>query len=131
MDFVEILQSALSVVGGGLAVAFIMTLAAGIVAMTLVYLGSALLVLDRFARVARSGPKIGISALGVVVCVALLVTLVSIPTDSVYSWAEWRSVFGRCLGIGLIACTLFLAVARITVRTLSQLRLVIVSSALV
>ncbi len=130
MDFAATLQSALQAVGGGLAVAFIMTLAAGILAMTLVYLGSALLVLDRFARVARSWPSIGISALGVVICAALLVTLVSIPSDSIYTWPEWRSVFSRSLGVSSIACTVFLGAALVSIRFLSQLRLVIVSSAL-
>jgi len=130
MDFAATLQSALQAVGGGLAVAFIMTLAAGILAMTLVYLGSALLVLDRFARVARSWPSIGISALGVVICVALLVTLVSIPSDSIYTWPEWRSVFSRSLGVSSIACTVFLGAALVSIRFFSQLRLVIVSSAL-
>jgi len=130
MDFAATLQSALQAVGGGLAVAFIMTLAAGILAMTLVYLGSALLVLDRFARVARSWPSIGISALGVVICVALLVTLVSIPSDSIYTWPEWRSVFSRSLGVSSIACTVFLGAALVSIRLFSQLRLVIVSSAL-
>jgi lipoprotein-releasing system permease protein len=129
MDFAATLQSVLHAVGGGLAVAFIMALAAGILAMTLVYLGSALLVLDRFARVARSWPSISISALGVILCVALLVTLVNIPSDSIYTWPEWRSVFGRSLGVSLIACTVFLGAALISMRTLTQRRLVIVSSA--
>ena len=51
MNFDGVIQSlvaSLDAAGGSLAVAFIISLAAGIVAMTLVYLGSALLVLDRF-----------------------------------------------------------------------------------
>ncbi len=59
-DWLPEIGSGLQMLGGGIAVAFIIVLAAGILAMTLVYLGSALLVLDRFARVSRGwfGPVV-------------------------------------------------------------------------
>jgi lipoprotein-releasing system permease protein len=120
MELLTILQSGLSAVGGGIAVAFILTLAAGILAMTLVYLGSALLVLDRFARVARSWPGIALSSVGVAIFVAVLSTLSSIPSDSVYTWQEWRTGFGQRLGLSLLACSGFVILARVSVRRLSQ-----------
>ena len=89
------IRGLLNAAGGGLAVVFIILLAAGILAMTLVYVGSALLVLDRFARVSKGWLRPVLAAVCVVFVVALLQTVGSIPSDSAYSWAEWRSVCFR------------------------------------
>ncbi|MAG32197.1 MAG: hypothetical protein CL908_15045 [Deltaproteobacteria bacterium] len=107
-------------VGGGLAVAFIVTLAAGILAMTLVYVGSALLVLDRFARVAKGVVGSSIAGFFVAGVVAILVTLESVPSDSVFTWSEWWGVFVDQLALTLIACGLFIVVVRVALRFLSQ-----------
>jgi len=112
--------AAASAAGGGLAVVFIVTLAAGILAMTLVYVGSALLVLDRFARVAR-GWVLPIGAgLFVAFGVALLLTVESLPSDSVFTWDEWRAVFASRLLSSGIACGVFLLGVRLAMRFLSQ-----------
>ena len=110
----------LSTAGGGIAVAFIISLAAGIIAMTLVYVGSALLVLDRFARVARGwfGPIA--AGLAVAAGVALLVTVESFPSDSIYTWTEWRASFLTQLGRTIASSVLFLALARLATLKLSQ-----------
>lgn len=110
----------LSTAGGGIAVAFIISLAAGIIAMTLVYVGSALLVLDRFARVAKGW--LGPIAAGVAVAasVALLSTVESFPPDSVYTWVEWRESFLSQLGKSLASGVFFLLVARFATLKLSQ-----------
>jgi lipoprotein-releasing system permease protein len=123
MEFQETIRAGLGALGGGLAVAFIMTLAAGIVAMTLVYLGSALLVLDRFARVAKTWPSVGLSALGVGVFVSVIATMSSIPADSVYTWDEWRSGFGELLVMSLVSCLVFVTIAFGLIRHLSQRRM--------
>jgi lipoprotein-releasing system permease protein len=120
MELLTILQSGLSALGGSVAVGFILILAAGILAMTLVYLGSALLVLDRFARVARSPWRIVLSALLVALFVSALGTLSSIPADSVYTWEEWRAGFGERLGMTLVLCAVFVVMALVCVRFLSQ-----------
>ena len=119
-DWLGTLQSGIAALGGGVAVAFIISLAAGILAMTLVYLGSALLVLDRFARVAKRPISIGLSAVGVGLFVALLTTLSSIPADSVYTWEEWRASFGSRVARNLLASVFFVGVAFVLLRFLSQ-----------
>jgi len=110
----------LGIAGGGVAVAFIVLLAVGIVAMTLLYVGSALMVLDRFARVARGVLAPALAGLAVVLAVALLGTVENFPSDAVYSWTEWRSVFARQLGAGLAAGAVALVVVGAATRRLSQ-----------
>ncbi|MFK7894306.1 MAG: FtsX-like permease family protein [Myxococcota bacterium] len=110
----------LSTAGGGIAVAFIISLAAGIIAMTLVYLGSALLVLDRFARVAKGWVGPIVAGIAVAAGVALLATVESFPSDAVYTWTEWRESFISQLGLTLASCAFFLAVVRVATLKLSQ-----------
>jgi len=114
------LSLSLDAAGGSLAIAFIILLAAGIIAMTLVYLGSALLVLDRFARVARGfvGPLC--SALVVVLALAVMATVGNFPADAVYSWQEWRETFLRHLGVVALSCLFFLVLTRILIHFFSQ-----------
>lgn len=114
------LATYLATAGGGIAVAFIVLLAVGIVAMTLLYVGSALLVLDRFARVARGWLAPALAGLCVAGFVALLATLESFPSDSVYSWQEWWGTFGRQLGVGVASCGLFLVAVGAATRRVSQ-----------
>lgn len=114
------LVSGLDAVGGSLAVAFIITLAAGIVAMTLVYLGSALLVLDRFARVAKGIGQTIVAGVLVTLLVALLATVEAFPADAVYTWGEWRETFFGHLGTAAISCLLFVGLARALLHFLSQ-----------
>jgi lipoprotein-releasing system permease protein len=120
----EALRSALAAhlatLGGGVAVVFIVLLALGILAMTLLYVGSALLVLDRFARVARGFVVPAIAGLVVTTFLALLATVENFPADAVYSWDEWRDVFVRQLGVGLASCAVFLGVVGLATRKLSQ-----------
>jgi lipoprotein-releasing system permease protein len=114
------IESSLRAMGGGVAVAFIISLAAGILAMTLVYLGSALLVLDRFARVSKGwlGPLF--AGFAVSIFISLLATMQAIPSDSVFTWNEWRAVFLQQLGVTFASCLLFLLLIRFATRFLSQ-----------
>ncbi len=116
----EGLWTSLDAAGGSLAVAFIIGLAAGIVAMTLVYLGSALLVLDRFARVAKGfvGPLI--SAVLVVLILSLMATVENFPADANYRWDEWLDGFLGNLGVVSVSTVFFLLLAWIMIRFLSQ-----------
>ena len=111
--------------GGGIAVAFIISIAAGILAMTLVYVGSALLVLDRFARVSKSWSGPVVAGIVVSICLALLATLANIPSDSVFTWEEWRAVFAQQFGkmIGLSA--FFILIVSLVIRRVSQRTLAI------
>ena len=123
----------LATAGGGIAVAFIVALALGIVAMTLLYVGSALLVLDRFARVARGWIAPALAGVAVAAFVALLATLDSFPADSVFGWQEWWESFAKRLLAGLVSCAAFLVVVGVAIRQLSQrtLGLAVVGSAAV
>lgn len=114
------LGGALDAAGGSLAVGFIVALAAGIVAMTLVYLGSALLVLDRFARVARGWRGPLLAASGVVLGLSVLATVESFPADAVYSWAEWREAFLRNVGATALSCGFFVLLASLLIRFLRR-----------
>jgi lipoprotein-releasing system permease protein len=114
------IASSLRAMGGGIAVTFIISIAAGIVAMTLVYLGSALLVLDRFARVSRGWTGPAIAGFGVSACLALVATMEAIPSDSVFAWSEWRTLFAEQLLVTFAACIFFLFLIRLATRFLSQ-----------
>ncbi|MFO0689270.1 MAG: FtsX-like permease family protein [Myxococcota bacterium] len=114
------LATYLATAGGGIAVAFIVLLAVGIVAMTLLYVGSALLVLDRFARVARGWIAPALAGVCVAGFVALLATLESYPSDSVYAWTEWWSTFAQKLAVGVGSCAIFLVAVGVATRRVSQ-----------
>ena len=117
------IESSLRAMGGGIAVAFIISLAAGIIAMTLVYLGSALLVLDRFARVSGGWVAPLVSALAVSICLGVLATMQAIPSDSTFSGQEWRALFLEQAGMTLAFCALFVVSIRLLMRFLSQRQL--------
>ena len=114
------LAASLDAAGGSLAVAFIISLAAGIVAMTLVYLGSALLVLDRFARVTRGWPGPLAAAAVVIGTVSLMATVENFPADAVYTWDEWRASFLGHLGAVTASCVFFILLAKGLIHFLSQ-----------
>ncbi len=110
----------LRAMGGGVAVAFIISIAAGILAMTLLYVGSALLVLDQFARVSKGWLAPVLAGMAVSICIALLVTMEAIPSDSVYVWSEWRDTFATQLVMTFACCVLFIALVRIAMHFISQ-----------
>jgi lipoprotein-releasing system permease protein len=114
------LASSLDAAGGSLAVAFIISLAAGIVAMTVVYLGSALLVLDRFARVATGWVGPLVAAVVVALLLALMATVQNFPSDAIYTWEEWRAAFVGNLARVSASCVVFMLVALFLVHFLSQ-----------
>jgi lipoprotein-releasing system permease protein len=112
--------SSLQAMGGGLAVSFIIAIAAGIIAMTLVYVGSALLVLDRFARVSKGWMAPVLSGIVVALCLAVLSTVAQIPSDSVFTWEQWRETLVRQFGQTLLFSAVFLSIVSLGIRKLSQ-----------
>jgi lipoprotein-releasing system permease protein len=112
--------SSLQALGGGLAVSFIIALAAGILAMTLVYVGSALLVLDRFARVSKGWTVPVLSGVVVSLCLAVLSTVALIPADSVFTWEQWRDTLFRQFGQTLLVSAIFMSIVNLALRRLSQ-----------
>ncbi len=124
-----VFEASLRAMGGGLAVAFIISIALGMLSMTLLYVGSALLVLDRFARVSQGWIGPAIAGLVVSTGFALLATTEAIPFDSVFSWSDWRVTFAWQLGKISILSACFLALTRMAMRFVSQRRLAIAGSA--
>ena len=119
-DWLPGIGASLRVLGGGVAVTFIISIAAGILAMTLIYVGSALLVLDRFARVSRGWLGPTIAGMAVSIFLALMATMQLIPSDSVFTWSEWRNTFVEQLGIAFAFCAFFLVLVRVATRFMSQ-----------
>ena len=127
-DWFPAIEAGARAIGGGVAVAFIVALAAGIVAMTLIYLGSAFLVLDRFARVSVGWLAPAMAGLVVSSFIALLVTMEAIPSDSIFTWSEWRTSFALQLSSTLVACAVLLLVMRKATRFLSQQNLTLLAT---
>jgi len=129
-EWLPVVGASLRAMGGGIAVAFIISIVAGILAMTLLYVGSALLVLDRFARVLSGwlGPLV--AGLVVSAALALLATMEAIPSDSVFAWSEWRLAFAQQLGMTFALCGVFIVLVRIAMHFMSQHRLTILVTGL-
>ena len=110
------LWQTLAAAGGVMALVFIVVLLVGLAVMTAVFLGSAVAVLERFARVSYS---LGWgTAFGVLVAASVAAILVheQRPELSVASWSEWFAVYReygiRCLGAGVLAMGASLAAIR-------------------
>ncbi|MEE2663898.1 MAG: ABC transporter permease, partial [Myxococcota bacterium] len=121
------LWQALAATGGALALVFIVGLVIAMAAMTTVFLGSAVIVLERFARVSRSWGLVAGFALLVAASVATILVVEQRPELSVASWSEWFAVYrvylARTVGICLIATT----VAALGLRFTSSRRLVYIA----
>jgi lipoprotein-releasing system permease protein len=91
--------------GGGAALVFIVSLALGMVGLAVVYCVSAVVVLDRFARVSRR-PLWPFMTGGLVAVVGAMTSLqVSRPELALQSWANWRVGLAEELPsvVGLVA----------------------------
>ncbi len=90
MELFPILSQGAASVGGGVALAFIVSLALGLVGLILVYGASAVVVLDGFARVSRRPVWPVLSG----VAVALLAGIIGLqwnrPELALQSWEAWR-----------------------------------------
>jgi len=79
----------LAATGGAIALAFIVLLALGILAMAVLYVGSAVIVLERFARVAQGWLSIAGFAALICVVAALVTADLSQPELHGRPWGEW------------------------------------------
>ena len=113
----------LSVVGGSIAVSFIVALALGIIALTSFYVGSAVIVLERFARVASRWPSLLLVWLGAS-AIASAVAITWDPAELAgLSPAQWALAWGK--GAAAIAplVALMLALVWFLLRWLRPARL--------
>ncbi len=115
--------------GGSFALAFIVLIACGILAMTALFAGAAVVVLERFARIARR-PVLVIGAGGIW---ALVVTALGVqaaaPDLRTDTTRELAQQLGAAAGVGLLAtaaavAVTALALARLRSRSLGRLALV-------
>jgi lipoprotein-releasing system permease protein len=97
------LWDVLATAGGSVALSFIVALALGLAALTIFFLGSSVVVLERFARAARSPLRIVLfGVMWAVVMAAVLLDSVE-PGASRQPWAEWLSGFGKLTLIVLLS----------------------------
>ena len=95
MAWLASLWDVLAAAGGSVALSFIVALALGLAALTIFFLGSSIVVLERFARAARSPLRIMVFGVAwAAVMAAVLLDSVE-PGASVQPWAEWLSGFGK------------------------------------
>ena len=109
--------------GGSVALVFIVSLALGIVLLTVLYVGSAVVVLERFARVARRPVRMGIGALGMAGIVSLALLRENSPELSAGSWPIWLDHFWPLFAQVLLAAALSEVVVWAVLRWLSSEKL--------
>jgi len=110
----------LSAAGGAIALAFIVLLALGIVAMAVLYVGSAVVVLERFARVARGWRSILGFAVLVSVVTALVWADLALPELHARPWDEWFAGVAPLLLRAAVATGLMIAVCRLALARFSS-----------
>ncbi len=77
--------------GGGVALAFIVSLALGMMGLTLVYCASAVVVLDRFARVSSRPTWRIVGGAGVALLGSFIAVQLSRPELAQEPWSAWRA----------------------------------------
>jgi len=117
----SVLWDALSAAGGTLALSFIVAIAAGIGALLLLFLGSAVVVLERFARSARRWR--GVLVAGLVWSAAVGLVIWGGPARSAASYEE--PLLGPASGValGALAVALGMGGAALLLRRVSSARL--------
>jgi lipoprotein-releasing system permease protein len=108
---------------GTLALGFIILVAAGIAAMTLLFMGSAVVVLERFARVAKSWAWIGTFTVAVALGSAAIRVDVRAPELSARPWKEWLERFADEAAVCALIAVVAVLVCRLLVWRLSSARL--------
>jgi lipoprotein-releasing system permease protein len=123
MDVLMTIWEGAAALGGLVALCFIVVLVAGIIALTVLYVGSAVVVLERFARVARRPHWIATFALVVTTLIALVGLREWAPEAAGTPWDTWLSAFGRWFGPVALASVACMAIVRIAMRLFSPPRL--------
>ena len=113
------LWQSLAAAGGLAALVFIVVLVIALAVMTTVFLGSAVIVLERFARVSRS--PVAVVGFGVLFAGGIAAVLVSEqrPELAVAPWSEWLAAYRVTLVRALGACIFAISVAALALRFVS------------
>ncbi|HEX2484584.1 MAG TPA: lipoprotein-releasing ABC transporter permease subunit [Myxococcota bacterium] len=115
----ERLLELLAAAGGTVALSFLVLLALGISALTLLFAGSAVVVLERFARRARRPSSIAGASLLVAVLAAGLLLGASRPELEVAALGERLGAFARTVALALGATAAAQALVALALRTVS------------
>jgi len=103
----DVLWRWLATGGGTLALSFIVVLALGILALTLFYLGSAVVVLERFGRAARSPLRVVAAAAVVSLATAAASVRLFVDDAPVLPWPEWtRQLLTAWAGSAIVTAVL-------------------------
>jgi lipoprotein-releasing system permease protein len=105
--------------GGTVALCFIISLSAGIVALTVLYVGSAVVVLERFARVGRRPHWMALFGLAIATLIALVGMKETAPELAAASWPDWATAFGQWMGLVGVATLVCMSIVRGAMRFLS------------
>ncbi len=115
MEFTSGIGALLLAAGASAALAFIVVLILGIALVALVYIGSAIVVLERFARVANRARWVVVSALGVSGLCGLIMLEVTQPEMGARPWAEWWQVYSALAGRVAFGSLLAVAATRFVI----------------
>ncbi len=109
--------------GGTLALAFIIALALGINALTLLFVGSAVVVLERFARAARRFSSIALMAAGVATLVGGLAADTMVPHQISAGGLSALRAWGLGAAWALVVIAVTATLVRFTLKRLAPARL--------
>ncbi len=123
MDFAASIGSVITAAGGTMALSLIVALAIAIGVLTLFYLGSALVVLERFAREARRPGGVILFGLATHLSVAAVVLRIRLPEAAAQPWSEWAGHFFSVALRGLPLSVAAIALAWLALRRLTPARL--------
>lgn len=113
----------LTAAGGTLALSFIVAIALGINALTLLFLGSAVVVLERFARAARRFWSSALAALVVAAGAGGLLAELRAPDAMAAGGEVALRAFGESAGVAVLAVALGVPLARLGLRLFPPARL--------
>ena len=107
MEFTSGIAASVLAAGATATLAFIVALILGIILLSLLYVGSAIVVLERFARVSSRTGLMLFSCLVVSGVLGLFVLQLTQPEISARPWAEWWPAYAnssvRMVGLSLVA----------------------------
>ncbi|MCH7867559.1 MAG: ABC transporter permease [Myxococcales bacterium] len=107
MEFTSGIAASVLAAGAAATLAFIVALILGIILLSLLYVGSAIVVLERFARVSSRTGLMLFSCLVVSGVLGLFVLQLTQPEISARPWAEWWPAYAnssvRMVGLSLVA----------------------------
>jgi len=120
MGWLLVLWQGVTAVGGGLALLFIVTLSISIVALVVLYVGSAIAVLERFARVARSPLWLVVFAAATALVAALVGQQSSMPELASQPLAASLAALPRHLAMAAGATAIAIALLMFALHVLSS-----------